>query len=269
MNIYDCFTYFDEDLILDLRFNILDKHVDKFIVVESTHDHSGNKKKLNFQIDKFKKFKSKIYYYVVRDMPKGNLHFKKNWSSNFVRENYQRNAIQHCLENCNDNDIILISDADEIPNLNILGNIKIKKYALFSQIFFMYKLNLLNNWNWLGSGICYFKYLESPQWLRNKRFLRRGFLRRLFRKTQIIQNGGWHFSYLKTPDDIMKKIKSFAHSEHSKVQIPYIANQINSKKQLFPSESDEKMQVLKINKKIFPPYIVDNQAKLKDWIIKF
>ena len=268
MSIYDCFTYFDEDLVLDLRFNILDKYVDKFIVVESTLDHSGKEKKMNFDINKFSKFKNKIIYYIVDDMPKNVKSFKKNWSSNFVRENFQRNAIQRCIENCKENDLILISDADEIPNLEVLNNQKLDKFALFKQILFMYKINLVNKWDWLGSGISYFKHLKTPQWLRNKRFLRRGFLRRLFFKTQIFQNGGWHFSYLKSPQEILLKTKSFAHGEFSNIGLSTIIKRIENKKQIFSLDSSDEMKELKISNTHFPEYIVNNQEKFKDWIIK-
>ena len=69
MKIIDCFMYFDEDLILDIRLNTLSEIVDKFVVCEATRDHGGNKKNLNFKISKFQKFKDKINYIVVDDLP--------------------------------------------------------------------------------------------------------------------------------------------------------------------------------------------------------
>ena len=89
--------YFDEDLNLDLRFNILDKYVDKFVVVEATRNHAGEEKKLNFDINKFKKFEKKIHYLVVDDIPKDVTNYKKGWSPNFFRENFNRNAISRAL----------------------------------------------------------------------------------------------------------------------------------------------------------------------------
>ena len=71
MKIFDCTTYHSEDLMLDVRFNILDKHIHKFIVVESEYTHSGQKKKLNFDINNFKKFKDKIIYLPIRNEPDG------------------------------------------------------------------------------------------------------------------------------------------------------------------------------------------------------
>jgi len=265
MKIYDCIMYFDEDLILELRLNILDKYVDKFVIVEATRDHAGNKKKLNFDIKKFIKFEKKINYLVVDDIPEKVEHYKKGWSPNFFRENFNRNAISRALTECNPNDLIIISDADEIPNLEVLEKIKIKKFAIFAQKNFIYKLNLLYEHNWLGSSICYKKYLKSPQWLRNKRFLRRGFLRRILFKTQIIKDGGWHFSFLKTPENIAKKIKAYAHGEHvGLVDAEFIKKNIEMKRCfIFP---EKKLKYIPIDNS-FPKYIRENKDILSEWIL--
>ena len=111
--------------------------------------------------------------------------FRDWWSNNFFRENFHRDAIAKPIQNCDPNDLILISDADEIPNFESLMKYKLKKFALLSQRNFYYKLNLQSKNEWLGTSVCFKKYLKSPQWLRNKRFLRRGFLRRIFNKTQF------------------------------------------------------------------------------------
>ena len=78
MNIYDCFQYFDEDHLLDIRLNILDQYVKKFVISEATYTHNGSKKKLNFDIKNFKKFKDKITYIVVDENPKNIIKFNKN-----------------------------------------------------------------------------------------------------------------------------------------------------------------------------------------------
>ena len=186
MKIYDCCIYFDENLMLDMRFNILNEHVDKFVVVEATRDHSGNPKKLNFDINNFQKFKEKIIYHVVEDIPQEVKNYKKGWSPNFYRENFHRDSISKAIENCDPEDLILISDADEIPNFDAINSSKIKKFALLRQKNFYYKINLQSENEWLGTGVCYKKYLKSPQWLRNKRFLRRGFLRSFFLKHKLL-----------------------------------------------------------------------------------
>ena len=117
--IYDCFSYWDEDLLLDLRLNILDNYVDYFVIVEGNKTWQNNPKKLRFEIDKFKKFKNKIIYVPVTDLPDG--------EDPYLRENYQRNSIVNGLNNANDNDLIIISDLDEIPDPNKINSFDPKK----------------------------------------------------------------------------------------------------------------------------------------------
>ena len=167
MAIYDCFQYFNEDHIVDLRFNILKENVDFFVIVESTINHQGERKKLHFDVNKYKSLKKKIIYIVVDDTPKEIIKSHKGGES--LVEQHQRNSILKGLKKCDDNDLIILSDVDEIPDLNKLKIFDKNNYAVFSQKMFMYKLNLLNmsEDNWHGSKICLKKNLKSPQWLRN------------------------------------------------------------------------------------------------------
>ena len=150
MNIYDGFMYYDEDLILDLRLNLLNEFVKKFIIVESNYTHSGKKRKLNFDIRNFSKFKNKIHYIIVDTLPKNILKLQtsdnehqtnsKILDNALARENYHRNKISLGLDSCHDDDIIIISDIDEIPNL---VNFQHKgKISIFLQKMFYYKFNL-------------------------------------------------------------------------------------------------------------------------------
>ena len=100
--IYDCFSYLDEDLLLNLRLNILDKHVDYFVIVEGNRTWQNNPKELKFNINKYEKFKHKIIYIKVTDLPDG--------EDPYLRENHQRNSILKGLSNCKDEDVIIISD---------------------------------------------------------------------------------------------------------------------------------------------------------------
>ena len=129
MKLIDCFMYFDEDLMTDIRLNILNSHVDRFVIAEATMDHAGNKKKLNFDINKFKKFEKKIKYIVVDDLPKDVKRFKKNWSSAHVRDQFQRNALERGYADCSDEDLIMISDLDEIPRPE-----KIKEFEITPKV---------------------------------------------------------------------------------------------------------------------------------------
>ena len=269
MKIYDCFQFFNEDTILDLRLNILDEFINFFVIVESTTDHQGNKKKINFDINRFKKFQKKIIHIVVDDTL--DVIKKPHIGQNSLVERHQRNSITRGLKNCGDDDLVIISDVDEIPDLRKLNLFnKINRYAVFAQKKFDYKLNLLNETegDWIGSKICLKKNLNSPQWLRDLKFKKYPFWRiDKVRDVQIIKDGGWHFSYLQNPKNLLKKISSFSHGEHNK---PEFANEKNI------------MQKIKMQKNIFdlgfsyrkieiddtfPKYIIENKEKLKEWII--
>ena len=203
--IYDCFSYWDEDLLLDLRLNILDKFVDYFVIVEGNKTWQNNSKKHKFDLKKFKKFEKKIIYIPVEDMPDGD--------NPYLRENFQRNCISRGLNKANENDLILISDLDEIPNPKKINAFKKNmKFAVFKQLHFYYKFNLLSQMNpyWYGSRICVKKYLKSPQWLRELKFKKRPFWRiDKIRLNNIIEDGGWHFCNLKEPKNFFINIKIF------------------------------------------------------------
>jgi len=269
MAIYDCFQFFNEEHILDLRLNILNEFVDFFVIVESTTDHQGNIKKLNFDSKKFKKFNNKIIYIVVDDTSE--ILKKPHIGGESLVEQHQRNSLTRGLKNCHNDDLIILSDVDEIPDLNKLRLFdKKNKYAVFSQKMFNYKINLLNETenNWFGSKICLKKNLKSPQWLRNLKFKKYPFWRiDKQRKFQIIENGGWHFAYLQTPENISKKIKSFAHGEFNKA---HFIDEENIKKKISMGKDifDRGINYRKVQlDNSFPKYIIDNKEKFKDWII--
>ena len=268
MAIYDCFQYFNEDHIVDLRFNILKENVDFFVIVESTINHQGERKKLHFDINKYKSLKKKIIYIVVDDTPKEIIKSHKGGES--LVEQHQRNSILKGLKKCDDNDLIILSDVDEIPDLNKLKIFDKNNYAVFSQKMFMYILNLLNmsEDNWHGSKICLKKNLKSPQWLRNLKFKKYPFWRIDKPKNlQIIENCGWHFSYLQKAENISKKIKSFSHGEFNK---DHIINEENIKTKIEKGEDiferEHKIKKIEMDSS-FPEYILKNKDKLKDWIV--
>ena len=164
-----------------------------------------------------------------------------------------------------------MSDVDEIPDLTKFHVFNKKnKYAVFSQKMFNYKINLLNETenNWHGSKICLKKNLKSPQWLRNLKFKKYPFWRiDKPRNLQIIDDGGWHFAYLQSPENLLKKIKSFAHGEFNKENFAnqkIIKEKIDMRKDIFDREIIyRKVQI----DNSFPKYIIENREKLKNWII--
>ena len=265
MAIFDCFQYFNEDHIADLRFNILNEFVDKFVIVESTVNHQGKPKKLHFDINRYKKFQHKINYIVVDDTPE-NIKKPHEGGESLV-EQHQRNSIMRGLEDANDNDLIILSDVDEIPDLSKLNEYDKNKYAVFSQKMFMYKLNFLNlkENNWHGSKICLKKNFRSPQWLRNLKFKKYPFWR-IDKYNQEIIKGGWHFSFLQTPEQILTKIKSFSHGEFNKESIneKKIQEKILKNEDIF--ERNTKLKKVTIDNN-YPDYIIDNKKKLASWII--
>ncbi len=274
--IFDCFTYNNEDLILELRLNTLNKFVDKFVVIEATTDHAGNNKKLNFNINKFKSFEKKIRYIIVDDMPKNTKSFyynKRIWHKNIVRDEYQRNQIVRGLFDAKDDDLILISDIDEIPNLNNIDRVNFKKYAVFNQKFFKFKLNLLSPGQtpYQGSRVIRKKYLKgkiTPQWLRYQYTKRIKFwqIHRHFTNPTIISEGGWHFSFIVSPEKIKNKMKSYAHGELNIDKFKdtsYIQDRINNFKDIFSDGSLKKVEI----DETFPEYILKNKTKFKEFII--
>ena len=295
MKIFDCFMYYDEDLILDLRLNYLNNYVDKFVIVESSYTHSGDSRKCLFDIKNYSKFKDKINYIILEEPPVDLSHVKKDDSfekknSKLIlnavkRENLQRNTISKGLESALPEDLIIISDVDEIPNLNDNNISSIKnKIIFFEQKYFYYKFNLkLDNYPWYGSRACKKKDLISPQWLRNIKSktystwrIDTMFSKKKYKNIKFITNGGWHFSNIKTPADIEKKMKTYLH--HREYEINPIGEKkisqiIQNKKTLYNLKVDMKSNKFDLSDQLvvaetseLPYYIQKNIVKYQDWL---
>ena len=295
MKIFDCFMYFDEDVVLDVRLNFLDKFVDKFVIIESEYNHKGEKRIPLFNINKFKKFKDKIKYILTSDIPPGiekinkedkqNEVYRKSIFNAWKRENLQRNQIQRGLTEANKEDWVIISDLDEIPNLSEIDLKNTKDNLIFfKQNMMYYKFNLkLEDYIWVGSKACKMKNLESPQWIRDIKDRKYSwwridtfFSKRKYNNISFVENGGWHFSYLKNPKDIEKKLKSYLHHidyDLNPVGEKGIQDMIDNKKTIYNIKADQKEnkfdgknKLNKININLLPSYILENKDKLKDWI---
>jgi beta-1,4-mannosyl-glycoprotein beta-1,4-N-acetylglucosaminyltransferase len=263
MNILDCITYFDEETLLEIRLNILNKYVTKFIITEGEYDHRGNKRKLNFDINKYKEFKDKIIYLPVNNFP--------NLNDPWNMLEYQRNYSMNEIEKFDDETYVIVSDVDEIPNpKKILEFVKTNhKFGVFEQLFFYYKLNYLNNTTniWHGSKICKKKYLISPNLLRESKTKQYPWWR--FDKPKnikIMKNGGWHFSFLYDIEGIIKKISSFQHTEFDREDIK---NEENIKKKIENGDDifNRNFTFKKINiDDKFPDYLIKNKHRYKNWI---
>ena len=270
MKIYDCFSYWDEDLLLDVRLNILNNYVDFFVIVEGNRTWQNNHKKLKFNLNNFPKFKNKIIYVPVKDMPDGD--------NPYERENFQRNCILRGLDKSKEEDLIIISDLDEIPNPSSIKNFNKKmKYAVFKQKHYYYKFNLHSTINpyWHGSRICLSKFLKSPQWLRELKFKKRPWWR-LDKKrlNNILEDGGWHFCNLKTPAELLYKYNNLCETND-----PYSFNEKIDEKYLDVKEiekriskgldiigRDEKYIKVELDQS-YPKYIQDNKNLFNQWIV--
>ena len=295
MKIFDCFMYFDEDLVLDIRLNMLNEYVDYFIIVESNYNHKGEKKKLKFDINKFNKFKNKIIYLVYDEEPINLYKFSEEdtpdkISGKFIvnaglRENAQRNYISKGLPNSDENDVVIISDIDEIPNLKTIDFNKIKREILvFKQDMFYYKFNLqLPNFKWIGSKACKIRQLKNPQWLRNlkgKKFpiyrIDVYFSDTKYNNIKIIEDGGWHYTNMKTPKEIENKLKSYLHHrefDENPLSIEQIKKIMINKRAIYNLGVDQRMNKFgngptlnKINLKELPDYIKNNLNLYKQWL---
>ena len=230
MKIIDCITYFNEPMLFEIRLNILEKYIDKFLVCEAKYTHTGERKKLNFDINKYQDFKKKINYIVVETEPQELIDTKNvtGEKNSFFRINaqkrilHQREAIFQEIKKKSSDDWIIYSDSDEIPDLEKIDLKECKnKIVLFDQKLLYYKFNLcLSDYNWFGSKACRVKDLNSITELRNIKTKKYEWWRidTLFKKDKfinlkIINNGGWHFSEIKSPEEIYEKHQNDEHHD--------------------------------------------------------
>ena len=295
MKIFDCFMFFDEEVVVDVRLNTLNEFVDYFIIVESRFTHKGDLRELKFNHKKFEKFKDKIIYVIddqiyseteeIKPLDNEGEKSRKYIFNAAYRENGQRNLISKGLSKAGNEDLILISDVDEIPKLN---NINLKtineKIILFKQDMFYYKFNLhLPNLIWTGTKACKKKYLVNPQWLRNIKDRKYSFFRfdTFFSKTKytdikIINDGGWHFSNIKTAKEIEFKLKSYLHHrefDENPLSVNEIEKIIQDKQAIYDLTVDKttnkigngsKLEKFELEK--LPIYIQLNKDNYKEWM---
>tara|TARA_B100001559_G_scaffold271157_1_gene239503 strand:- start:360 stop:1250 length:891 start_codon:yes stop_codon:yes gene_type:complete len=295
MKIFDCFMYFDEEVVLDLRLNILNEYVDYFVIIESIFTHKGEKRKLLFDPKKFEKFKEKIIYLVfdqepseiekINDNDSEDEKSKKYILNAAFRENGQRNFIIKGLQNAENDDLVLISDVDEIPNLEGLNLSTInEKIILFRQDMFYYKFNLrLPNLAWTGTKACKKKHLEKPQWLRNIKDRKYPVYRFdvIFSKTKyidikLIKNGGWHFSNIKTAAQIEHKLKSYLHHrefDENPMSKNEISEIIKNKQAIYDLKVDKRINKIGEGNILeqypldkLPKFLQNNLENYKEWI---
>ena len=292
MKIYDCTTFYDEHMMYDVRLNTLNKNVHKFVVAEATYTHSGQPKKLNFDINNYKKFKDKIIYKVIDYQPKNIEEIKPNEiyvtqkkiSNSIKRMELSYNFMSQSIGDALENDLIILSDCDEIPNLNSKNFLNSKKNIfLFKQLFFYYKFNLYYDLvPWFGSKACKKKNLISFSWLKqikNKKYpfwrLDTYFSKNKYINLKIVDDGGWHFTNIKTPEEIYKKFSNWGHHaefELSGIDIKKIKKFIDEKKIFYdhfadksdPNKWNRTHNLKKLDNKYLPEFL-NNNEKYSEW----
>jgi beta-1,4-mannosyl-glycoprotein beta-1,4-N-acetylglucosaminyltransferase len=286
--IYDCFIFFNELDLLEIRLNILDSVVDKFVLVEATHTFQGKPKPLHYSENqsRFEKFKDKIIHVVVDDLaPWSPFSRFKKYSGAWEMETHQRNAIARGLTHCKPDDTVIISDLDEIPDPG-----KIREYhavpgiKIFQQKLFYHYINCVSlSEEWYGSVMGPYRYLGSPQGFRSisremhgrgsriikdplYRFFRSISNPRLFNKITVLYDAGWHFGYLGGAENVIAKIEAFSHTEYNKEEFKdkdTILQRISSGKDLFGR--DLQYAFVPIDN-TFPKYIVENKERFRHLI---
>ena len=218
MKIYDCFTFFNETELLEIRFRLLDKYVDHFVIAESDLTHSGNPKPFNFEKEKprFAPWMEKIIYIPVHQCADGLVFNPEQTrydpgSASWKLENEQRDALSAIRKQVLDEDLVIISDLDELPHPGLLSKFSCpEKPLVLSLLFHYYFMNCQNKgkerW-WNGCIISSGKYFKAhtPQEFRDNRH-----------QYRLIKKAGWHFSYLGGVEMIKYKLRSFAHTEFNK-----------------------------------------------------
>jgi len=295
MKIFDCFMYFDEEQVLDLRLNVLYQNVDYFVIVESIYNHKGEKRNLLFNSQKFEKFNDKIIYLVYDKIPQlvepiKETDNEKEKDGKYImnalyRENAQRDFILEGLKSAKKDDLILISDVDEIPKLSSVNLNQIKnEIILFKQDMFYYKYNLvLPNFKWTGTKAVKKKNLISPQWLRNVKDRKYPFYRidtffsdKKYINIKIINDGGWHFSNIKSPEMIEHKLRSYLHHrefDQVSLSIEEINELVKKKQAIYDLRVDKRVNKVgngvileNFEMKKLPSHINDNIDKYKNWL---
>ena len=292
MKIYDCTTFYSEHMMLDVRFHVLNDYVEKFIVTESLYSHSGQPKKLNFDINNYPKFKDKIIYLVIDQEPNDLIKIENTKEhqglkriNSLKRIELSYNYMMKATENLANDDLIILSDNDEIPNLNSKQFKQSNKNVfIFKQLFFYYKFNLLYDlMPWFGSKACKKKSLKSFSWLRNLKSKKYSFWRldTYFNENklinlEIIKDGGWHFTNIKTPEELYIKMTNFGHHnefELSGLTVEDLRKKIDEGVVFYNHFSDQTDQnkwnydykLKKINIDLLPKYLQDNSEKFKEW----
>lgn len=283
--IYDCFNFFNELDILEIRLNTLYDYVDYFVIVESSVTHSGEDKPYYFEDNKerYSKFMDKIIHFKIENTPsdftnlietndselnivfdfivKQKIRFNRRTQPDYGRDFFQKECIRRPLINCDDGDIILFSDLDEIPNPEIIKNINdldLTKIYSLNQITYYYYINVLKQRDWYGTKILTYKKLKGLS------------LNEVRGDTSLsikLPNGGWHFSFMGGKEMVKKKILSYSARDlaiRNNRVIDSIESNINN---LIDPFFRGKLELVEIDNS-YPEYLLNNLDKYSHLVKK-
>ncbi len=296
--IFDTFMFFNELDLLEIRLNILDPYVDYFVISEANITFSGKTKPLYYLENKarFKKFEQKIIHNIVNDTPNDFSNFKHQYFTDWTKsykhkhngkklleltkdcqiEVYQRDSIMHALLNneLNDNDIILCSDLDEIPSSKIFNNLNIlledQELLHCNQRWHIYYLNNYCKNDWFGTRVCKYRYLKTQ----SIDLVRYPTEDRSKQKGMILEDSGWHFSYLGGEEKVKEKLESIAYKGNKSTWVLHFIDKIfkNRIKKRIENNEDIFLTNREFSKvdidENFPTYIIENKNKYKNMIKK-
>jgi len=276
--VFDCFSFYNELDLLEIRLNVLNDVVDYFVLTESTRTFTGKPKPLYYDEnkDRFKEFSHKIRHVVVDDAeydPSVDV-----WQ----REFDQKNSVFRGISDCKNDDFVIVSDVDEIIRPDLISGIVAQNsnaIAIIQQPCYYYYLNCQSTEVFDKAKMAKLKHIKSPQQIRaypkfsahNSHKLVRtlfkwyGSIRKRmcvkFGSCVVHEDGGWHFTYMKSPEEISDKITDFSHTEYNMDEFTSI-NSIQSRMKGFkdPYDRDYELKIVDIDDS-FPDYIVNNQKK--------
>jgi len=280
--IYDCFNFFNELDILEMRLNILYDYVDYFVIVESSVTHTGLEKEYIFEKNKerFSKFVDKIILFKVENTPNNfrnlpetsddtvkliyefiatqTIRFNRDYQADYGRDFFQKECVRRPLINCDDDDIILISDADEIPNpetllkLNEL-DLENNRYS-FNQMTYYYYLNVFKESTWYGTKVSKYKNIKNLSFneIRGDESL-----------SIKIPNGGWHFSFMGGEKMVKTKMLSYSARDMANDHIlSTISQNMENNVDPFLRGGLTKVEI----DSTYPKYVLDNLDKYNQFI---
>lgn len=290
--LYDCFPFFNELELLDLRLHLLDQVADRFVLVEATRTHQGERKPLYFHQnrDRFRRFLDRIIHVVVDDYP------ETSGSDPWTLENHQRRCIARALRDAHAEDVVVLSDVDEIPDPAKLRMWKSRRgVTIFDQRLHYYYLNYVlagDPYDWIGARPVMVSVAEAPEDLQLLRDLsltlfsgkarglgsvyqrlRHWQLRKRY-AVRVVEKGGWHFTYCGGIRAIQRKLEAFAHREYNTPEIKeagQLRALIAEGKDIFRREPGPGGRELRFRRvdldSELPRYVAENRERYRELIL--